>query len=54
LLPRKALSDGKILEAQVLIASLAGIFVEPASATSVAAAKKLGQAGVIAGNDTVV
>lgn len=34
-----ALSDGEILQAQALIGSLAGIFAEPAAATSLAAAK---------------
>jgi threonine synthase len=49
-----ALSDGEILEAQAQIASLAGIFAEPAAATSVAAAKKLRAAGVIKLDDVVV
>ena len=49
-----ALSDAEILEAQGQIASLAGIFAEPAAATSVAAAKKLRAAGVINIDDVVV
>ncbi len=49
-----ALSDGEILEAQALTATLAGIFAEPAAATSVAAAKKLRATGAIKANDVVV
>ena len=49
-----ALSDGEILQAQVLIGSLAGIFAEPAAATSLAAAKKLRDRGVMDRNDIVV
>jgi len=49
-----AVTDSEILEAQTLIGRLAGVFVEPAAATSVAAAKKLRQAGVVDQNDTVV
>ena len=49
-----ALRDDEILEAQALTGSLAGIFAEPAAATSVAAAKKLRDAGVIRRDDTVV
>jgi threonine synthase len=49
-----ALSDAEILEAQSLTASLAGIFAEPAAATSVAAAKKLREAGAIKTDDIVV
>ena len=49
-----ALSDGEILQAQSLTASLAGIFAEPAAATSVAAAKKLRAAGTIKPDDVVV
>ena len=36
-----AASDAEIIEAQALTATLAGIFAEPAAATSVAVAKKL-------------
>ena len=49
-----ALSDGEILEAQSQIARLAGIFAEPAAATSVAAAKKLRASGAIQPDDVVV
>jgi len=49
-----ALSDTEILEAQALTGTLAGIFAEPAAATSVAAARKLGAAGVIGRDDIVV
>jgi threonine synthase len=49
-----ALSDAEILEAQSLTAALAGVFAEPAAATSVAAAKRLRAAGVIGAADLVV
>ena len=49
-----ALRDEEILEAQFLIGSLAGLFAEPAAATSLAAAKKLRQAGVIDADEVVV
>ena len=49
-----ALSDEEILEAQSLTARLAGIFAEPAAATSVAAAKKLRDADLIHANDLVI
>ena len=48
------LSDEEILEAQSLTARLAGIFAEPAAATSVAAAKSLRAAGVIRPDELVV
>ncbi len=48
------LTDEEMLEAQSLTGRLAGIFVEPAAATSVAAAKKLRQAGVIGADELVV
>ncbi|HEY7317300.1 MAG TPA: threonine synthase [Candidatus Binatia bacterium] len=48
------LSDEEILEAQSLTARLAGIFAEPAAATSVAAAKRLRAAGVIGSDELVV
>jgi threonine synthase len=49
-----ALSDEEIRDAQSLVGSLAGVFAEPAAATSVAAAKKLKGAGVIRPNELVV
>lgn len=49
-----ALSDGEILEAQSLTARLAGIFAEPAAATSVAAAKQMRQRGLIGRDEIVV
>ena len=49
-----ALSDGEILEAQALTGTLAGVFAEPAAATSVAAAKKLRDAKTINADDLVV
>jgi threonine synthase len=49
-----ALSDGEILQAQALTASLAGIFAEPAAATSVTAAWKMRAAGLIKSDDVVV
>ena len=49
-----ALSDEEILEAQSLTGSLAGIFTEPAAATSVAAARRLRSTGVIGREELVV
>lgn len=49
-----AVSDREILEAQSLIGSLAGMFAEPAAATSVAVAKKLRDSGIIGADDLVV
>ena len=49
-----ALSDREILEAQAVIARLAGVFAEPAAATSVAAARKLRAKGSIGADDIVV
>ncbi len=49
-----ALTDEEILEAQSLTGYLAGIFAEPAAATSVAAAKKLRTSGVITADESVV
>jgi threonine synthase len=49
-----AVSDQETLEAQYLIGSKAGIFAEPAAATSVAAAIKLRKSGVIGKDDVVV
>ena len=48
------LSDEEILEAQSLTARLAGIFAEPAAATSVAAAKRLRATGAIGPDELVV
>lgn len=48
------MSDREILEAQALTGSLAGIFTEPAAATSVAVAKKLRDAGVRSSDELVV
>ncbi len=49
-----ALSDDEILEAQSLLARLAGVFAEPAGAVSLAAAKKLRNQDMIAKDDMVV
>src|SRR5918999_1979815 len=49
-----AVSDQETLEAQYVIGSKAGIFAEPAAATSVAAAIKLRKSGVIGKDDVVV
>jgi threonine synthase len=49
-----ALSDEEILDAQHLTGTLAGIFAEPAAATSVAAAKTLRERNVIGREDVVV
>ena len=49
-----ALSDVEVLNAQRLIASLAGVFAEPAGAISVAAAIHLRRAGLIGKDDRVV
>ena len=49
-----ALSDREILEGQVVLARLTGVFAEPAAATSLAAAKKLRDRGVIDRDDIVV
>jgi threonine synthase len=48
------LGDEAILTAQSLTGRLAGIFVEPAAATSVAAAKKLRETGIMGADDLVV
>ncbi len=48
------LSDDEILEAQALTGRLAGIFAEPAAATSVAAAKKMRANGTIGRDEVVV
>jgi threonine synthase len=49
-----ALTDREILEAQSLVARLAGVFAEPAGAISVAAARRLREQGTIRQDDIVV
>ena len=49
-----AVSDEEILEAQHLTGTLAGIFAEPAAATSVAAAKKMRARNIIGQEELVV
>jgi len=49
-----SVTDEELMDAQVELAQLEGIGVEPASATSVAGARKLKQEGVIDGDETVV
>jgi threonine synthase len=49
-----SVTDGEIMQAQGWIASLEGIFAEPAAAVSVAAAKKLRESGAIAPDELVV
>ncbi|HXG51687.1 MAG TPA: threonine synthase [candidate division Zixibacteria bacterium] len=49
-----ALADPEILEAQQLAGRLAGVFAEPAAATSVAAARRLREQGVIRSDEVVV
>jgi threonine synthase len=49
-----ALSDEEILKAQSFTGKLAGVFAEPAAATSVAAAMKLRGDGIIHGDELVV
>ena len=49
-----AIEDKEILEAQSLLAKLEGLFVEPASASPIAALKKLVRAGVIKKKEIVV
>lgn len=47
-------SDDEILEAQSLLARLEGLFVEPASAASIAGLKKLREEGYLSRGDVVV
>jgi len=47
-------SDSKILEAELQIAKLEGIFAEPASSATIAATKELVKNGKIDKNDTVM
>lgn len=49
-----AVSDAEILEAYRLLASLEGVFVEPASAASVAGLLKASSTGLVAAGETVV
>lgn len=49
-----AVSDDEILEAQALLASLEGVFAEPAGAVSIAAARRLRRTGTIRPDDSVV
>jgi threonine synthase len=49
-----ACSDQEIIEAQGLLARMAGVFAEPAAAVSLAVAKKLRAQGTIAKNDLVI
>ncbi len=50
----EAVSDSEMLEAVHMMAKGVGIFAEPSAAASVAAVKKLVNAGIIAGDDRVV
>jgi threonine synthase len=50
----ETVSDAEILEAQRMLARLEGIFVEPASAASIAALGKLRERGRIDGSDLIV
>ena len=47
-------SDKEILEGQMNLAKLEGIFVEPASASPIAALKKLIRKGIISSDDEIV
>ncbi len=49
-----AVSDGEILDSVRALARLEGVFAEPASATVIAALKRLRNAGIIDRSDTVV
>jgi len=50
----ETVTDEEILEAQKLLARLEGIFVEPASASSIAGLKKLIEVGAVNGEEEVV
>ncbi len=49
-----AAADGEIIEAMELVAATEGVLTEPAGGTTVAAAMKLAQQGVLRPDDTVV
>jgi threonine synthase len=49
-----AVTDGEILEAYRMLASVEGVFVEPASAASVAGLLRAGTEGLVASDDVVV
>jgi len=50
----ETVTDGEILEAQKLLARLEGIFVEPASASSIAGLKKLVEVGAVNREEEVI
>ncbi|RSD34230.1 MAG: threonine synthase [Methanohalophilus sp.] len=50
----ESVTDDELVEAQIDLAQLEGIGVEPASATSVAGLKKLVETGIIGSNESVV
>ncbi len=50
----ETVSDNEILEAQKLLAKLEGLFIEPASAASIAGLKKLIESELIDRNDSIV
>ncbi len=50
----ETVTDDEILDAQKMLAQIEGIFVEPASASSIAGLKKLIKKGVISKNERVV
>jgi threonine synthase len=49
----EAVTDDEILEAQRLLARLEGVFVEPASASSIAGMKKLIEVGLVGADERV-
>ena len=48
-----SVTDEEMLEAEVVLAQAAGIFAEPASASTIAALKKLRESGSIGKDDSV-
>ena len=50
----ETVSDEEILDAQRLLAQSEGLFVEPASAASIAGLKKLVEMGLIAASERIV